>query len=260
MVKIKTSMLTVIAACFVLCALRADSLYSQGKDLTAAQLVARHLNSIGKPEDLAKIKSRGMSGAAAVQFIQGFSGQLTDGQFLCASEGQNLGMQLKFKDVNYPGEYFAYNGKETTVGHISPGIKSPIAEFIYRYNAIMREGLLGGVLSVAWPLLNIQERQPELEIRQEKVDDKNYYVLDYGSRKRLGNDLKVKLFFDPETFRHVRTEYRVRIKNDMSTLPKVSQDKGLRHPAWNRIPPTVGARMTGSSSRPFRGACRTSSM
>ena len=212
--------------CFAVCAVQSDALYSQNKELTAAEVVAKHLKALGKPEAVAKIKSRGVFGDAAVQFIQGGSGQLLDGMFALGSEGRNLGMQMKFNDNKYPGEYFAYNGKETTVGYITPGQKSPIGEFIFRYNGLMKEGLLGGVLSVTWPLLNVQERQAELVYKQEKVEDHVYHVLEYGSRKSLGGDLKVKLYFDPETFHHVRTEYRVRIKNDASALPSVNSGMG----------------------------------
>jgi len=219
MIRGKSGVLIVAMLCF---AFQSDALYGQNKELTAAQLVAKHLSALGKSEALAKAKTRGVFGDAAVQFIQGGGGSLLDGQFALGSEGQNLGMQMKFSDVKYPGEYFAYNGKDTTVGYISPGQKSPIADFIFRYNGMMKEGLLGGTLSVAWPLLHLEGRQVELECKQDKIDDHSYYVLEYGARKSLGGDLKVKLFFDPETFRHVRTEYRVRIKNDSSALPSVS--------------------------------------
>lgn len=238
----KLGVLVAAVVCVAIIAAGSDALFGQNKELTAAELVAKHLNAIGKPDVLAKAKSRGLTGDAAVQFVQGAGGELLDGQFLCASEGQNIGMQMKFKDNNYPGEYFAFNGKETTVGHISPGVKSPIADFIFRYNAIMKEGLLGGVLSMAWPLLNSQEKQVELEYRQEKVDERNLHVLAYGSRKNLGNDLKVKLFFDPE-FRHIRTEYRVRIKNDIAALPSVNSGQqaqsasGLSSGSTNRSRP-----------------------
>lgn len=217
----KYGVLIAAILCLGVCAVQSDALYSQTKALTPAELVAKHLNALGKPEAVAKAKTRGVFGDAAVQFIQGGGGQLLDGVFAFGSEGRNLGMQLKFKDIKYPGEYFAYNGKETTVGYISPGQKSPIADFIFRYNAIMKEGLLGGVLSVTWPMLNAQERQVQLEYKQEKVDDRSYHVLQYGSGKNLGGDLKIKLFFDPETYRHVRTEYLVRIKNDATALPSI---------------------------------------
>jgi hypothetical protein len=221
MTRRKFGVLIAAVSCFVVCAVQSDALYSQNKELTAAELVAKHLKALGKPEALAKVKTRGVFGDAAVQFIQGGSGQLMDGLFALGSEGRNLGMQLKFNDNKYPGEYFAYNGKETTVGYITPGQKSPIGEFIFRYNGLMKEGLLGGVLSVAWPLLNVQERQEELVYKQEKVEDHVCHVLEYGSRKSLGGDLKVKLYFDPETFHHVRTEYRVRVKNDATALPGI---------------------------------------
>ena len=221
MVKVKQGALIAVVICLCVCAIQPDAVWGQNKELSATELVAKHLNALGKPEALAKAKTRGVFGDAAVQFIQGGRGQLLDGQFALGSEGRNLGMQLKFNDVNYPGEYFAYNGTETTVGYITPGQKSPIADFIFRYNGLMKEGLLGGTLSVTWPLLNVKERQTELVCKQEKVEDRNYYVLEYGSRKSLGGDLKVKLYFDPETFLHVRTEYRVRIKNDATALPSV---------------------------------------
>jgi len=86
---------------------------------------------------------------------------------------------------------------------------------------MMKEGLLGGTLSVAWPLLHLEGRQVELECKQDKIDDHSYYVLEYGARKSLGGS-QGEALFDPETFRHVRTEYRVRIKNDSSALPSVN--------------------------------------
>jgi|WetSurMetagenome_2_1015567.scaffolds.fasta_scaffold187289_2 hypothetical protein len=239
----KLGVLIAAALCFAVCAVQSDELFSQNKELTAAELVAKHIRALGKSEALAKVKTRGVFGDAAVQFIQGGTGALMDGQFALGSEGRNLGMTLKFKDNQYPGEYFAYNGKETSVGHITPGQKSPIGDFVFRYNAIMKEGLLGGTMSVAWPLLSLNDKPVDLECKQEKIKDHNYYVLEYGSRKNLGDNLKVKLYFDPETFLHVRTEYRVRIKNDASALPSVnsggigSSTSGLAQNDTNRRRP-----------------------
>jgi hypothetical protein len=38
--------------------------------------------------------------------------------------------------------------------------------------------------------------------------------------------MKIKLFFDPETFRHVRTEYRIRTKYDMTGISNVTGGSG----------------------------------
>ena len=203
--------------CFLLFLTQSDRLFGQDKELTPKELIAKHRLSIGKPEVLAKIERRGMTGKAAVQFIQGAKGQVTDGQFICVSEGRNIGIRIDFKDINYPGEYFAYNGKETTVRYISPGQKSPIADFIFRNNSIMREGFLGGVLSTAWPLLKTDEF-PGMQYKLEQVDNVPFHTLEYSS-KDLG-DVRVKLYFN-KSFQHVRTDYSVRIKNDASSLPNV---------------------------------------
>lgn len=73
----------------------------------------------------------------------------------------------------------------------------------------MREGLLGGTLSVAWPLLDVQERQPKLKYNKREVERRQLHELTYNPKSQSGVEgLQIRLFFDPETFRHVMTEYR----------------------------------------------------
>jgi hypothetical protein len=195
--------------CFSIYLVQADRSLAQEKELTVADVIAKHLDSIGKPEIRTKITSRGITGAAAFNFVQGGTGSNNEGRFTCLSEGKNLGMMMKFNDINYPGEHLAFNGKETTVKDMTPGHKSPLADFIFRYNSIMKEGFVGGVLSIGWPLLNGNPQ--DFTYKLEQVKDRKYHVLE----KRLG-DVRVRLFFDSITFHHVKTEYMVRIKNDTS--------------------------------------------
>ena len=101
------------------------------KDLTPEELVQNHLKALGSPEKIEAIKSWGISGKASVEFIQGATGNLKDGFFMCVSDGSKVGLRMQFSDINYPGEYFAYNGNEVTVGYITPTQRSPIALFIY---------------------------------------------------------------------------------------------------------------------------------
>ncbi len=211
MIKQKSLVLCAALLCLFVCFAPANPACAQEKQMTASELIAKHLASIGKPESLARIKSRGVTGKAMVNFVQGYSGNLSDGTFLCASEGQNLGMTIKFNDVTYPGEYLAYNGKEVTVKDVSPGKKSPLADFLFTFTNVMKEGYFGGVLSVGWPLLNHKEGQIEYQAKQEKIGAREFQVLE-----RSIGDLKIKLFFDAKTFRHMRTEFVVRQKNVLS--------------------------------------------
>ena len=42
-----------------------------------------------------------------------------------------------------------------------------------------------------------------------KVEGRKLHMIEYRPKNRLG-DVKIKLYFDWDTFRHVRTEYNVR--------------------------------------------------
>jgi hypothetical protein len=172
---------------------------------------------MGSPAALAALKSMLFVGTTSVEFIQGASGSM-NGTSMCVSDGNKLGIVLKYGDINYPGEYFAYDGKDVSVGHISPGQRSPLADFLFRYNGIMKEGLLGGVFSDGWPLLNLQEKQVQLTYRETKIDGRGVHEIEYRPKQSL-RDMKVKLYFDLETYRHVRTEYRVRVRDDMTAAP-----------------------------------------
>ena len=116
------------------------------KDQVAPEaVVAAHVKSIGSPEALAGLKTLALVGTTSVDFIQGMYGSM-NGTSMVVSQGNKLAIVLKFSDINYPGEYLAYNGEDVSVGYINPGQRSPLADFIYRNNGIMKEGLLGGVL------------------------------------------------------------------------------------------------------------------
>ena len=137
---------------------------------------------------------------------------------MCVSDGKKLAIVLKYSDINYPGEYFAYNGKDVSVGYISPGQKSPLADFLFRYNGIMKEGLLGGVFSTGWPLLNLKDKPVTLAYREATIDGRRLHEIEYHPKQGFG-DMKIKLYFDLETYRHVRTEYRLLVHDDMSAAP-----------------------------------------
>jgi Tfp pilus assembly protein PilF len=50
------------------------------------------------------------------------------------------------------------------------------------------------------------------------VEGCRLYEIEYIPKNRLA-DMKIKMYFDPDTFHHARTEYRMRIRDDMSASP-----------------------------------------
>ena len=156
------------------------------------------------------------------------------GQSMLISAGQNFGLIMRYGAVEYPGEHFAYDGSEVTIANISPGQRSPLGDFLYRYNGLIKEGLLSGVLSTGWALLDIEKNKPGLAFNQAKVDGQELYAIDYSPKTDL-NDIKVKLFFDPDTFHHVRTEYRLVVHGEQSLLSSTPYSHGAPKSknAWN---------------------------
>lgn len=178
-----------------------------GKKIKPDELVAKHLASIGTAEARAAARNREVLGDADVIFRLGASGQLSGkGDFL--SEGPMIRIGLIFNALQYPGELSAFDGKKVRVGEVHPpAVRSPLSIFINTFNALLKEGLLGGTLSTAWPLLDLAHRQPSLQYTGLKnIEGKQLHELKYEMKKG-GSGLLVALYFDPETFRHVRSQY-----------------------------------------------------
>lgn len=219
-----------IALSYSLSVALGESSLAKDKKLTAEEVVAAHLKSIGDPELQARIKNRGVSGKASVEFVQGGIGNL-DGQCMVVSSGRNLSIILRYGAVDYPGEYFAYDGTDVEVATISPGQRSPLGDFIFRYNGLMKEGLLGGVWSLDWPLLDIEKRSASLKYNgTKKIDGRELHEIDYTPKGGL-NNIKVKLFFEPDTFRHVRTEYSLKVQGEQALQAGKTVTEGVPNSA-----------------------------
>jgi hypothetical protein len=174
--------------------------------LKPEEVVAKHLESIGTAEARQAVRNLVASGTVVFSIRSGGKGQ-TGGASLIASEGEmNLFKMVFQSSPTYPHELFSYDGKNFGAMHIRAGARSPLGEFFMSHDTIFKQGLLGGALSTAWPLLNLSNKNPKLDYEgTKKIGDRQTHELRYTPRK--GSDMKIKLFFDAETFQHVRTEY-----------------------------------------------------
>jgi len=174
------------------------------------QLIAAHLKSIGEADVLSQIKSIGFTGTSHARFTVGWRGQIS-GTAMLVSEGTKMGIVMRYEQHNYPEEHIAYDGRNVNAANTKPGEKSPLAAFLYQYDTIMKNGLLGGVFSKAWPLLDSNNNKPNIrnmKVRKTRVEKTELYELEYTPRDSR-DAMKIRLFFDPETYRHVRTEYSI---------------------------------------------------
>lgn len=173
--------------------------------LTPAELIAKHLESIGSAEARARVRGTQIKGSASVIVRLCGEGQV-DGQVLIGSHGKMNLIDMTFDTPGYPHEFLRFDGNNLNVSQFRPGSRTCLGLFFLSHPDVFKEGLVGGTLTEAWPLLNVPEKNPKLEYSGlKKIGDKQLHALKYSPRK--GSDLKITLFFEPETFRHVRTDY-----------------------------------------------------
>jgi hypothetical protein len=193
-------------------------------DLTVEQIIAKHLESIGTPEARAGLKSRVIIGKATSVMRIGGSGQV-EGNAVLASQGTSSLFGLSFSTADYPHDKIGFDGKTLKVADVTPGNKSLLGEFFMKHEMPFKEGLIGGTLSIAWPLLDITARKATVKLDgTKKIDGRKTYVLKYETKNDSG--LKTRIFLDAETFQHVRTEYEQRQIQQMATEPGRTQKQG----------------------------------
>lgn len=169
------------------------------------EIVAKHLASIGAAETIASVHSRIIAGSVVAIMRAPGTAKFT-GQAILASEGGKNTIGMGFESAGKYEERFAFDGNNVSVGYARPGVRGYWGDFLLTHENIIKLGLVGGTLSDSWPLLNFSDKKQKLEYGgTKKVGDRTLYVINYVPRG--SSDLEIKLFFDSETFQHVRSEY-----------------------------------------------------
>jgi hypothetical protein len=173
--------------------------------ITVEELVAKHLESIGTAKARAAVTTRIIAGDSLVIFRTPPPGQAT-GRAVLASEGPRSLIGMSFPSPVYPREQLGFNGNSFMAAYVTPGVRSVLGNFLMTHALVFKQGLMGGTLSTAWPLLDLTVRNPRLEYAGLKtMNDQTLHELKYLARG--GSDLQISLFFDQATFQHVRTQY-----------------------------------------------------
>lgn len=179
------------------------------------EIVSKHLDSIGTAQARAAVKNRVAQGTVHFRTVVGGVSDM-DGRATLVSEQHKLHLLLKFDNAQYAGERFIFDGDKSEVAATTVNkVRSSFGQLIYTQDAILREGLFGGTLSTGWPLLNLDERKAKLDYRgKKKFDGKEAFELEYRPKK--SSDMEMKLYFDPQTYRHVATVYTLNIATSLS--------------------------------------------
>jgi hypothetical protein len=186
--------------------------------LKPEQLIASHLDSIASKEVRESVETLVAAGEAAAIPRRGGSGSVEGmGRVISSAESGKFVIAMDFQQPSYPHERIGFDGEEAFVAQTAPGARSPLGQVLHPQSRPMTEGLLGGVLTTQWALLHAAELKPKLKYKGlKKADGEKYHVLEYKPRE--SSDFKINLFFEQETFRHLRTEYKLMVSAGMVRL------------------------------------------
>ena len=208
-----------ISLLFILCiiSVKAD-------DLTAEDIVSKHLDAIGTKEKRAAIKNRMAIGIS--EFESKLPSRKTGGKMIIVSQGSNLFFVSSFNTENYPFEKIGYFNEKVNIPIIIQGTRSPLGTFISDHSKLLSEGLFAGTIASTWNFLNLQLKRGKLDAAgTKKIDGRKTYVVNYYE-SGSSPSFTIKLFFDAETFQHVRTEYRDVIESKAVQFGTLGKDTG----------------------------------
>lgn len=199
------------SALFLLSLSVALAVYAKDKKIAPEELISRHLESIGPVEARQKLESRAYAGEGIWRMRLGGVGQISGQVFFVSSRDTCDFSFDSGSNAAFYGERFSFDGKKAYVKRAFQRGYSVFGRFMQTNSHILGEGLFGGTASLSWALQDVAARRAKVKYRGLKnIDGRPLHRLDYQPRKRKGA-LKIELYFDPETYRHVRTEYHASV-------------------------------------------------
>jgi len=191
-----------IALCFVFL----FSTTSIADELKLEEVISKHLSAIGNLEKRKALKNIMMIGTS--EFHSKLPERRSYGKVAIVSDNSNLLFVSSFAAEAYPFEKIGFFKGKMEVPFVTPGIRSPLGDFLWEHPLVLKNGLFSGSMTRQWAFLGDDAKNLKMDLGGiKKIDGQKAYQINFFSGGTSG-DLKVKLFFDVETFQHIRSEYR----------------------------------------------------
>jgi len=233
-------------------ALLAAALPAAAQKMDLKELLARHAQSLKKSE-AAALKSRALEGSVEMTVVVGGAGTLA-GTASLLSDGEKRQLTMRFGHGSYDHERMVTDGEKIAVDMVNAARRSDLGVFLLTQDQIFKEGLLGGVLSSAWPLANGAPDKAKLKYEGlKKVDGRELHMVRYRTEKKSG-DVEITMYFDANTFSHVRTTYLVTMGTGVVSTPGVNEQ--LPAPGGAGSGPGSGGVQTGETMNARRQTTR----
>jgi hypothetical protein len=225
----KFNFFNVLWRTFLIAACLATIAAAQGK-MKPEEIIAKHLESIGKSETIAAVKTRLFQGKSQARKINSAIDTTVNGKGYLVSSSEKLVFQMNFEamtSADYQREHIGYDGNNFNIPFATESKRSALGDFIFSYKEVVKQGLFGGVLTSNWALLDAKNRVSKFEYKgTEKVGSAETHVLRVVPRG--GSGLTIKMFFDTQTFRHLRTIYYQETQ-PLTTITEEGRVSGIRY-------------------------------
>ena len=180
---------------------------ASGQKISVENIVAKHLDSIAGADARAAVKTRVLEGKVQARTTLN-SGSLIKGKTVLASDAERTALQMSFDFVDYTGENINFDGKTVNAAFATTDRRSALGSFTYNFSEIVKGGFFGGALLSSWALIDADKKiSKSFYEGKEKIGDREVYVLRVVPRN--GSTLNIKMYFDVQSFRHLRTRYHL---------------------------------------------------
>ncbi len=198
-------------------------LSSSAQKMKVEDVIAKHLDSVGTTENRDKIKNQTILGTVSFALALD-KNSLYNGKCVLASDMGKRLFGMAFNTDVYPFEKISYDEDKLKIAFIRVGSRSALGSYLFRYEGIIKQGLLGGAIFNKWALNNLSASKAKIELKgTKKIDGKESYVIGFSPKKGFG--VEISLFFDVTTFQHIRTEYRSEIGAQLGPTPGLSSNQ-----------------------------------
>jgi hypothetical protein len=179
---------------------------AQEKNLSADEIIARHLGSFGSNEAIAKSVNRMAIGSS--DFTHFDTSTNANGSAAFASDGKNMAFFSTFNLRDYRMERIGLFQNRVSIPVIYENHRSPLGSFLLAYDKLLTSRLFGGSIFSTWLLYGNDLNGVKIEAEGKKrVENRDAWVLKVSPKGGLITGSWIKLYFDAKDFHHIRTVY-----------------------------------------------------
>ncbi|MFL6467864.1 MAG: hypothetical protein ACJ72Z_07890 [Pyrinomonadaceae bacterium] len=198
---------------------------SFAQELKADEIVAKHLDAIGKKELRTLVANRLVTGLS--QFESKLPQTTGGGKAVVVSDKENLYFMISLNSKEYPNDKVGYFNEKVSLPFVTAGARSPLGAFIADHKKLLENGLFLGSMTERWVLLNPQHYGGRIKAAGAKeINGRKAYCIQFFPSDGASTEFSIRMYFDAETFYHVRTEYRHEILPKQDTFGQLGRQGG----------------------------------